>query len=122
MRFAVGVARETATTIDALLLETKSGRVAVRGRTFIDCSGDGDLAHFAGVATEKGDAAGALLYPTLMFRVGNVDAGARRRSLAHHPRAHGRRPRPPASSAFRAAARSSGRRSTPTSGGSTSPS
>ena len=71
--FAVGVAR-SGDAIEALLLETKSGRVAVRGRTFIDCSGDGDLAHFAGVATEKGDAGGALLYPTLMFRVGNVDA------------------------------------------------
>ena len=71
--FAVGVVRQ-GETIEALLLETKSGRVAVRARTFIDCSGDGDLAHFAGVATEKGDAAGALLYPTLMFRVGNVDA------------------------------------------------
>jgi len=71
--FAVGVAR-SGDAIEALLLETKSGRVAVRGRTFIDCSGDGDLAHFAGVATDKGDAGGALLYPTLMFRVGNVDA------------------------------------------------
>jgi hypothetical protein len=71
--FAVGVARG-GDRVEALLLETKSGRVAVRGRTFIDCSGDGDLAHFAGVATEKGDASGALLYPTLMFRVGNVDA------------------------------------------------
>jgi len=71
--FAVGVAR-SGEAIEALLLETKSGRVAVRGRTFIDCSGDGDVAHFAGVATEKGDAGGALLYPTLMFRVGNVDA------------------------------------------------
>ena len=39
--------------IDALLLETKSGRVAVRARTFIDCSCDGDLAHFAGVAMAR---------------------------------------------------------------------
>jgi FAD dependent oxidoreductase len=73
--FAVGVARnDEGSPIDALFLETKSGRVAVRARTFIDCSGDGDLAHFAGVAMEKGDDTGALLYPTLMFRVGNVDA------------------------------------------------
>ena len=73
--FAVGVSRHGDDgPIDALLLETKSGRVAVRARHFIDCSGDGDLAHFAGVAMEKGDASGALLYPTLMFRVGNVDA------------------------------------------------
>jgi hypothetical protein len=73
--FAVGVVqRGLDGPIDALLLETKSGRVAVRARTFIDCSGDGDLAHFAGVPMDKGDATGALLYPTLMFRVGNVDA------------------------------------------------
>ena len=71
--FAVGVSHR-GEALDALLLETKSGRVAVRARTFIDCSGDGDLAHFAGVAMEKGDASGSLLYPTLMFRVGNVDA------------------------------------------------
>jgi FAD dependent oxidoreductase len=73
--FAVGVSRrEGLGPIDALLLETKSGRTAVRARTFIDCSGDGDLAHFAGLPMDKGDATGALLYPTLMFRVGNVDA------------------------------------------------
>ena len=70
---AVGISHR-GEALDALLLETKSGRVAVRARSFIDCSGDGDLAHFAGVAMEKGDASGSLLYPTLMFRVGNVDA------------------------------------------------
>ncbi|MGZ5132914.1 MAG: FAD-dependent oxidoreductase [Caldimonas sp.] len=73
--FAVGVTRRgDAGPIDALVLETKSGRVAVRATTFVDCSGDGDLAHFAGVPMAKGDSSGALLYPTLMFRVGNVDA------------------------------------------------
>jgi glycine/D-amino acid oxidase-like deaminating enzyme len=60
--------------IDALIVETKSGRGAIRGHAFIDCSGDADLAHRAGVALEKGDDTGRLLYPTLMFRVGNVDA------------------------------------------------
>lgn len=71
---AAGVLKDGDGRLDALLLETKSGRVAVRARAFIDCSGDADLAHWAGVATEKGDAEGRLLYPTLMFRVGNVDA------------------------------------------------
>jgi hypothetical protein len=72
--WAAGVRRDRDSgAIEALLVETKSGRFAIRGRTFIDCSGDGDLAHFAGVPMEKGDATGALLYPTLMFRVGNVD-------------------------------------------------
>jgi len=71
---AVGVVRSATGRLDALLLETRSGRVAVRARTFIDCSGDGEIAHRAGVAMEKGDAEGHLLFPTLMFRVGNVDA------------------------------------------------
>jgi hypothetical protein len=67
---AVGVAMASDTRIDALLIETKSGRMAMRGHVFIDCSGDGDLAAFAGAAFEKGD----MLYPTMMFRIANVDA------------------------------------------------
>ena len=70
---AAGVIKASDGRIDALALETKSGRVAVRARLFIDCSGDADLAHWAGVPTEKGDASGHLLYPTLMFKVGEVD-------------------------------------------------
>ena len=70
----VGVVADDGKRIGAVLLETKSGRCAVRGRLFIDCSGDGDVASWAGVAMEKGDHDGHLLYPTLMFRVGNVDA------------------------------------------------
>ena len=68
---AVGVVRSDSGRIDALLVETKSGRFAVRATNFIDCSGDGDLAHFAGVP--DAGAAGSLLFPTLMFRVGHVD-------------------------------------------------
>lgn len=59
--------------IQALILETKSGRVAVRGGVFIDCSGDADLAQWAGVAFEKGTQVGEMLYPSLMFRVGGVN-------------------------------------------------
>jgi glycine/D-amino acid oxidase-like deaminating enzyme len=59
--------------IEAVILETKSGRVAVRGEVFIDCSGDGDLAAWAGAETETGDGEGNMLYPTSMFRVGGVD-------------------------------------------------
>jgi glycine/D-amino acid oxidase-like deaminating enzyme len=67
---AVGVVRGDAGRIEALLVETRSGRFAIRAAIFIDCSGDGDLAHFAGVAMQPG---GPLLFPTLMFRVGHVD-------------------------------------------------
>lgn len=59
--------------IEALLIETKSGRGAVRGRQFIDCSGDADLAHWSGAPTLKGDDDGFFAYPTLMFRIGHVD-------------------------------------------------
>ena len=67
------VIRRDAKNIGALVIETKSGRQAVRAGMFIDCSGDGDLAHFAGAACEKGDGQGGALYPTLMFRVNGVD-------------------------------------------------
>ena len=66
---AVGALRRDA-AIDALIVETKSGRCAVRAGAFIDASGDGDLAHFAGAAMQP---RGPLLFPTLMFRVGHVD-------------------------------------------------
>lgn len=60
--------------IDALVVETKSGRLAIRARHFIDCSGDADVAAFAGVPFDVGDGQGGGLYPTTMFRVGQVDA------------------------------------------------
>jgi glycine/D-amino acid oxidase-like deaminating enzyme len=70
---ACGVVKESDRTVSALLLETKSGRAAVKARAFIDCSGDGDLAVWAGAAWDKGDAHGHLLYPSTMFRVNGVD-------------------------------------------------
>jgi hypothetical protein len=60
-------------TIDAVLIESKSGRAAVRGRMFVDASGDGDVAAWAGVRYEKAE---PLLYPSLMFRINGVDAQA----------------------------------------------
>lgn len=60
--------------IEALIVETKSGRMGIRGARFIDCSGDADVAHFAGVSFEAGDGHGSGLYPTTMFRVGHVDS------------------------------------------------
>ncbi len=70
---AAGVVMESAERVQALLVETKSGRRAVPGRAFIDCSGDGDLAAWAGARYEKGDGAGHMLYPSTMFRINGVD-------------------------------------------------
>jgi hypothetical protein len=67
--FAVGVVMARGGRIEALLVETKSGRLAMRAQMFIDCSGDGDLAAFAGARFEKDD----MLYPSMMFRLNNVD-------------------------------------------------
>jgi hypothetical protein len=71
---ATGVIVDGDRRIKALLIETKSGRSAILGKVFIDCSGDGDLAAFAGAGFEKGDANGDTLYPTMMFRLNGVDA------------------------------------------------
>jgi hypothetical protein len=57
-----------------LFVETKSGRGAIAGQMFIDCSGDGDLAAWAGAPFEVGDGKGNMLYPSTMYRIGGVDA------------------------------------------------
>ncbi|MGH8987838.1 MAG: FAD-dependent oxidoreductase [Acidimicrobiales bacterium] len=71
---AVGVVLRDPTTIDAVLVESKSGRQAVRGRVFVDASGDGDVAAWAGAPFEKSPGLGGMLYPSLMFRINGVDA------------------------------------------------
>lgn len=55
-------------------LATKSGLQAVSGQVFIDATGDGDLAAYAGAAYEQGRPEDGLCQPmTLNFRVGGVD-------------------------------------------------
>ncbi|WP_315763335.1 MULTISPECIES: FAD-dependent oxidoreductase [unclassified Bradyrhizobium] len=68
-----GVVMDDARNIGALAIETKSGRQAVRGNIFIDCSGDGDLAAWAGAPFEVGDGEGHMLYPSMMFRLNGID-------------------------------------------------
>ena len=55
------------------MIETRAGRQAVRSEIFIDCSGDGDLAAWAGAPFEVGDNAGGMLYPSMMFRLNGID-------------------------------------------------
>jgi glycine/D-amino acid oxidase-like deaminating enzyme len=70
---AAGVVMASPRKVHALLVETKSGRVAVVGRSFIDASGDGDLAAWAGAPYDKGDGQGNMLYPSTMFRLNGID-------------------------------------------------
>jgi hypothetical protein len=71
-----GVLMSATRQIDTLFIETKSGRRAVRGRVFIDGSGDGDLAAWAGAPYELGDGAGSMMFPSTMFRINDVDREA----------------------------------------------
>src|SRR6202451_2248576 len=68
-----GVVMHDKSRINALMVETKAGRQAVRADVFIDCSGDGDLAAWAGAPFEVGDNAGSMLYPSMMFRLNGID-------------------------------------------------
>jgi hypothetical protein len=70
-----------AAEIDAVIIESKSGRQAVRGRFFVDASGDGDLAAWAGVPWEKAPPIDGMMYPSLMFRINGVDAAGGTRGL-----------------------------------------
>src|SRR3979490_2145015 len=68
-----GVVMQDERRINAIMVETKAGRQAVRAGIFIDCSGDGDLAAWAGARFEVGDNAGSMLYPSMMFRLNGID-------------------------------------------------
>jgi FAD dependent oxidoreductase len=68
-----GVVMHDARRIDALMVETRAGRRAIAADIFIDCSGDGDLAAWAGAPFELGDNAGSMLYPSMMFRLNGID-------------------------------------------------
>jgi hypothetical protein len=70
----VGVVMHDEARINVVLVETKAGRQAIRADIFIDCSGDGDLAAWAGAPFEVGDDEGHMLYPSMMFRLNGIDA------------------------------------------------
>jgi hypothetical protein len=68
-----GVVMHDDRRIHALMVETRAGRQAVTAGIFIDCSGDGDLAAWAGAPFELGDNAGSMLFPSMMFRLNGID-------------------------------------------------
>jgi hypothetical protein len=61
--------------IRAVLVDTKTGRKVVRGRIFIDATGDGDIAANAGLPFDFGRPSdGRVQGMTMMFRLRGVDA------------------------------------------------
>jgi hypothetical protein len=71
---AAAVVMHSPERIAALIVESKSGRLALQAQEFIDASGDGDLAAWAAVPFELGDGQGSALFPSTMCRIGQVDA------------------------------------------------
>ncbi|MCP4642487.1 MAG: FAD-dependent oxidoreductase [bacterium] len=70
--------------VGALVVANKSGLTAYKARVYIDCTGDGDLAVWAGAPFEKGDDTGAMQPGTHCFIITNVDEYA----LETGPRVH----------------------------------
>lgn len=70
-RFLHAVARDGA--VHAVTVATRSGHVALTGRSFVDASGDAVVAQAAGAAVERGE---TLQYPSMMFYMQHVDLEA----------------------------------------------
>lgn len=68
---AVAVMTEGA-RVQAVIVENKGGRAAIRPRVVVDCSGDGDVAARAGAGFDLGHE-GETQYGSAMFRLGGVD-------------------------------------------------
>jgi hypothetical protein len=59
--------------IDCVIVHSKSGVSAVRGKVYIDCSGDADLAASAGCEIQLGGPSGYCQPMTLCFKLDNID-------------------------------------------------
>jgi hypothetical protein len=84
--FAAAAIMRSESEIEAVVVETKSGRGAILGKIFIDCSGDGDLAAWSGAPYDLGDGKGNFLYPTTMYRIHGVDPQRAERAWELIPR------------------------------------
>ncbi len=64
-------------TVDCIIVNNKAGLTAYKAKTFVDCTGDADLAAWAGASYKKGeDGTGKLQLSTLCFILSNVDTYA----------------------------------------------
>ncbi len=70
---------------EGVVFETKSGPVAVRARCIVDCTGDGDIAAYAGAPFGVGRADGRVQPVTLMFRMGEFEKEGFAAYVKAHP-------------------------------------
>ncbi len=72
-RLLTGVERGDGGRVDAIITADKGGLRALRAKAYVDATGDGDLAVWAGAQFEQGDEAGELQPATHCFILANVD-------------------------------------------------
>ncbi len=70
--------------VEAVIVANKAGLSAYKAKVYIDCTGDGDLAAWAGAEVEKGDAQGNMQPATHCFILSNIDE----EELAKGPQIH----------------------------------
>lgn len=75
--------RKNGDVVEAIEVATRQGRLWIEAKTFIDCSGDGELSRLAGAEMMGGNEDGAHQPMTLRFTMGNVDIAAMRAGFAH---------------------------------------
>lgn len=55
---------------EGIIFETKSGPIVIKAKRIVDCTGDGDIAYYAGAEYDIGRSEDSLAQPmTLMFRI-----------------------------------------------------
>ena len=92
-----GVEKSSNGRPETLLVASKAGLGAYRAKVYVDCTGDGDLAAWAGAPFEKGDPARGLQPGTHCFVISNIDEEA----LAKGPQIHFYDPESPVWKAMR---------------------
>ena len=68
--YFVGLALEDSSSVDAVIIENKNGRKAIKAKLFIDASGDGDLARRMGLGFYSYD---TIQPPTMCARLYGMD-------------------------------------------------
>ncbi|MHB1414471.1 MAG: FAD-dependent oxidoreductase [Chloroflexota bacterium] len=72
--------------VEGVVFETKSGPVVVKAKAVVDCTGDGDVAAFAGAPFEVGREEDGLVQPmTLVFLLSQLEQRAFEGFVRDHP-------------------------------------
>ena len=82
--YVVDVIMAKEDVIAGVIIECKSGRMAIHGKRVIDCSGDADVAYFSGARVRKNEAKDAMGL-IQVFNASGVDSDKFRKHIAENP-------------------------------------